>query len=295
MQTENTSISKSSLARFITKIPVPIKSFLLGILIYALGQYPSLAIIGIPFPFSLVGLLLVLYLYLGYFSGRIGGKGPLSVQFRAENFREIRLTRGVWQWAGLGALLFVVFQQSMFVVTFRIFEYDPDVMVTVQIGDTPILLVWFFFIASALIAGIAEEVGFRGYMQVPMESKYKPWIANTIVSVIFLLLHLNQGWAVPPMYGILFLSSILIGMLVIASNSLLPAIIAHFVVDIFNFSYWWSGIAGKLNYRPIAETEIDAHFLIWLLVFIFSVLLFLLVAGKIKLERLIHEMSVMLR
>ena len=175
---------------------------------------------------------------------------------------------------------------TTYLVTFRIFEYDPDVMVTFQLGDHPSWLLWFFSVASALIAGISEEVGFRGYMQVPMESKYNPWVANTIVSVIFLLFHLNQGWAVPSMLPILFVSSILIGMLVFSSNSLLPGIIAHFAVDIFNFSYWWSDLAGKFDYRPISETGIDAHFLIWLTVFISSVVLFLLVAGKTKQERL---------
>ena len=273
--------SQSPIAQFIKKIPVPIKAVLLGIVIYTLGSFPALAAISIiPFPFSLILLFVILFIYLNYFSGRLGIKGPLSVRFRSENFREIRLTGEVWRWAILGALIFVVIQQSMFVVTFRIFEYDPDVMVTFQLGDHPSWLLWFFSVASALIAGISEEVGFRGYMQVPMESKYKQWVANTIVSVIFLLFHLNQGWAVPSMFPILFVSSILIGMLVIASNSLLPGIIAHFVVDIFNFSYWWSDLAGKFEYRPIAETGIDAHFIIWLVAFILSVMLFLLVTRK---------------
>ena len=286
MQIKKTSGSQSPIVKFIKKIPVPIKAVLVGIVIYALGSFPALVAISIlPFPFSLIVLLLILFLYLNYFSGRLGIKGPLSVRFRTENFRDIRLSGDVWRWAILGALLFVVIQQSMFVVTFRIFEYDPEVMVTFQLGDHPSWLLWFFSVASALIAGISEEVGFRGYMQVPMESKYKPWIANTIVSVIFLLFHLNQGWAVPSMFGILFLSSILIGMLVIASNSLLPGIIAHFAVDIFNFSYWWSDLAGKFQFRPIAETGIDTHFIIWLVVFIFSVVLFLLVAGRIKQKR----------
>ena len=281
MEIGKTFGSQSPIAQFTKKIPVPIKAVLLGIVIYALGSFPALAAISIiPFPFSLIVLFLILFLYLNYFSGRLGIKGPLSVRFRTENFRDIRLSGEVWRWAILGALIFVVIQQSMFVVTFRIFEYDPDVMVTFQLGDHPSWLLWFFSIASALIAGISEEVGFRGYMQVPMESKYKPWVANTIVSVIFLLFHLNQGWAVPSMFPILFVSSILIGMLVIASNSLLPGIIAHFVVDIFNFSYWWSDLAGKFEYRSIAETGIDAHFIIWLVAFILSVMLFLLVARK---------------
>lgn len=287
MENENTPGSPSSSTRFFDSIPIPIKAVLLGALVYSLGSFPSLAALSIPpFPYSLLLLLIVLFIYLRYFSGLLGKKGPLSVRFRTEMFRDIRLSGGVWKWAALGVLLFVVMQQSMFVVTFRVFEYDPEVMITFQLGDHPVWLLWYFSVASALIAGISEEVGFRGYMQVPLEKKYKPWIANTIVSVIFLLFHLNQGWAVPSMYGILFVSSILIGMLVIASNSLLPGIIAHFAVDIFNFSYWWSDLAGKFEYRPIAETGIDAHFIIWLAAFILSVILIFLVIEKTKKERL---------
>jgi membrane protease YdiL (CAAX protease family) len=287
MENEKTPGSPSSFARIIEKIPSPITAVLLGILVYALGSFPSLAAVSIaPFPFSLLLLIIVLFFYLRYFSGRLGKKGPLSVRLRTENFRDIWLSGGTWKWAALGILLFVVMQQSMFVVTFRVFEYDPEVMITFQLGDHPVWLLWYFSVASALIAGISEEVGFRGYMQVPLEKKYKPWIANTIVSVIFLIFHLNQGWAVPSMYGILFVSSILIGMLVIASNSLLPGIIAHFAVDIFNFSYWWSDLAGKFEYRPIAETGIDAHFIIWLAAFILSVILIFLVIEKTKKERL---------
>lgn len=287
MQNKKTSGTLSSWSRFLQRIPVPIKAVLIGITVYAIGSYSSLVAVSVlPFPFSLILLGLMLFLYLGYFSGRFVKKGPLSVSFRIENFRSIRLSKGVWLWGVLAALLFVVVQQSMFVVTFRIFEYKPEVMLTFQsqIRDLPRELWWFYAIVSALIAGISEEVGFRGYMQVPMEKKYKPWIANTIVSVVFLLFHLNQGWAEPSMYGFLFLSSILIGMLVMASNSLIPGIIAHFAVDIFNFSYWWSNLAGEFKYRPIAETGIDAHFLIWTGVFISSLVLMLLVIGKTKQE-----------
>jgi membrane protease YdiL (CAAX protease family) len=282
---QSTSGTYSSWSRFLDRIPVPIKAVLIGITVYAIGEYSSLLAVSIlPFPFSLIILCLVLFLYLGYFSGRLGKKGPLSVRFRAENFRYINLSKDVWWWGVLAALVFVVVQQSMFVVTFRIFEYKPEVMLTFQfqIRDLPRELWWFFAIASALIAGISEEVGFRGYMQIPMEKKYKPWIANAIISVIFLLFHLNQAWAEPSMYGILFLSSILIGMLVMASNSLIPGIIAHFAVDIFNFSYWWSNLAGEFNYRPIAETGMDGHFLVWAGVFILSFVLMLLVIGKTK-------------
>ena len=89
------------------------------------------------------------------------------------------------------------------------FEYNPDIMMTFQLGDLPTWLLWFAAIASALIAGVSEEVGFRGYMQVPLEAKYKPWVVYIIVPVAFVLFHLNQGWVQPSMFGILFGGSFL--------------------------------------------------------------------------------------
>jgi len=269
------------------RTPVPIKAILAGAVVYAIGSFPSLIIISlIPFPLSIFILFLFLFLYVTYFSGRLGKRGFPSLKTRIENFRAIRLNRKVWFWGVTSAMFFVVWQQSMWVVTFRIFKYDPKVMLTFQLGDLPLGFLWFAAIASAFIAGISEEVGFRGYMQVPIEGKYKPWVANVIVSIVFLLFHLNQGWAQPSMYALLFVSSIFIGMLVIASGSLIFGIIAHFVVDIFNFSYWWSDLAGKFEYRPISETGVDTHFLVWIVIFFISSTLFLLATDRVKKERM---------
>ena len=132
------------------------------------------------------------------------------MKVRSENFRSTRLNRSDWSWGVTGALLFVIVLQSMFVLTFRFFfEYNPDIMMTFQLGDLPTWLLWFAAIASALIAGVSEEVGFRGYMQVPLEAKYKPWVVYIIVPVAFVLFHLNQGWVQPSMFGILFGGSFL--------------------------------------------------------------------------------------
>jgi membrane protease YdiL (CAAX protease family) len=293
MNKKNTiSGNRSSFFRLIERIPVSIKAIVVGIVVYAIGSFPSLALISIiPFPFSVIALFLFLYLYIMYFSGRLGDQNSSFVKFRKWNFRSMRLNEKVWVLGFAGALLFVVVVQSLFVVTFRLFEYDPQVMNTFQLGDLPLWFLWLAAIASALIAGITEEVGFRGYMQVPMEAKYGPWVANIIVSMTFVLFHLNQGWAQPSMYVILFGGSFLLGMLAAASGSLIPGIIAHFLVDIPNFSYWWSDIAGQFTYRPIAATGIDAHFLVWMALLISSLWLFLLVVSRIRKERL-HSATV---
>ena len=287
MQNKSELGTKSSLSRLIERIPVPIKAIAVGIVVYAIGSFPSLAAISfIPFPFSVILLFSFLFVYVKYFSGRWGDASSSSARFRTANFRSTRITRKVWVWGVTAALLFVVVLQSLFVVTFRVFEYDPDVMRTFQLGDLPLWMLWFAAIASALIAGITEEIGFRGYMQVPMEAAYKPWVANVIVSAAFLLFHLNQAWAQPSMFVLLFGGSYLLGLLAIASGSLIPGIIAHFVVDIFNFSFWWSDIAGKFEHRPISETGIDIHFLVWVAVLVSSSLLFLLATAATRRERL---------
>lgn len=281
---------RSSFFRFLEKIPVPILAIVGGLFVYAIGSFPSLALISIiPFPFSPIALILFLYLFLRYFSGRLGDQKSSFVRFRKWAFRSIRLEGKVWVWALTAVLLFVLVVQSMFVVTFRIFEYDPQVMMTFQPGDHPLWILWLAAVASALIAGITEEVGFRGYMQVPMEAKYGKWVANIFVSVVFVIFHLNQGWTQPQMYLILFSGSILLGMLATASYSLIPGILAHFLVDIPNFSYWWSGIAGQFAYRPIVETGVDTHFLVWMAILILSLGLFLRTVARIKNERLHNE------
>ena len=158
MQNKPEPGTKSSLSRLIERIPVPIKAIVAGIVVYSIGSFPSLAVISfIPCPFSIIVLFLFLLLCVKYFSGRWGDKSSSSVKFRTGNFRSTRLTGNVWVWGVTGALLFVVVVQSTFVVTFRLFEYDPDVMTTFQLGDLPLWFLWLAAIASARAAGRGSE------------------------------------------------------------------------------------------------------------------------------------------
>jgi membrane protease YdiL (CAAX protease family) len=126
---------------------------------------------------------------------------------------------------------------------------------------------------DSLVAGICEEIGFRGHMQVPLEKRYGPLPGIGIVSVAFVVLHLNQAWAPPSLLHI-FAMSVMLGVLAYASGSLIPGIIGHTVMDIPNFAYWWTDVAGTFDRRPIAETGIDVHFVVWTLIFLASVALF---------------------
>jgi membrane protease YdiL (CAAX protease family) len=120
---------------------------------------------------------------------------------------------------------------------------------------------------------------------VPLQKQYSPILANIIISIVFVLVHLNQAWA-PVVLLHIFVASLLMGVLAYASGSLLPGIIAHTILDIFNFSYWWSDVAGKFNFQPIGATGIDTHFLVWSIILTLSAALFFWGLGRVKTARL---------
>jgi membrane protease YdiL (CAAX protease family) len=276
---KRTQSSDPAIIRFWRRIPVLIRAIVLGFLVSTVGVFAwQVILVIIPAPWSLVVMGGVLWLYWKYFSGSWWPKA--TAEARRTNFRATKLSAGVWKWGLIAAMLVVVVIESGFVVTFRILEFPAEAWASgYDFSAAPLWLVWLFIIMSAMVAGICEEVGFRGYGQVPLEKRYGPGVAITIVSIMFLLVHLNQPWAPPVLFHLVVFSA-LWGILAYASGSLIPGIISHTVADIFNFSYWWTDVAGTFDERPIFETGIDSHFVLWLLIFVAAVALFAWAARK---------------
>jgi len=276
--------SDHAVIRFWQRIPILIRAILTGLLVSTIGVMAWMVIIIlVPSPWFIVVMGGVLILFWKYFSGNWWPKA--TAKARSNSFREMKLTTNVWKWSLLGAVLFVVVVQSGFVITFRIMEFPAEAFASEYNFDImPLWLAWLVIVMASLVAGICEETGFRGYMQVPLEKRYGPGVGITIVSIMFLVIHLNQAWA-PPVLFHLFAMSVLLGILAYSSGSLIPSMIGHTVIDIFNFSYWWSDVAGKFERQTIYETGIDFHFIGWFLIFGTSVVLFFWVARKIMTVR----------
>jgi membrane protease YdiL (CAAX protease family) len=145
---------------------------------------------------------------------------------------------------------------------------------------------WLAVGVSATSAGICEETGFRGYMQVPIEQRHGAPLAILISSIFFMLLHLTKGWATVGMVPIVFGAGILLGLLAWSSGSLLPGMIGHVVMDIGLFAYWWTGIAGDFTARPVTETGVDRPFLIACAAFAISLFVVLFAILKLRRRRL---------
>ncbi len=197
--------------------------------------------------------------------GRGGGPGRLN-----------------WRWGVLAAVCFAVVVHSAIVLLFRWIPFPAEAFHRgYDISSIPTLpLQWLVCVVSALSAGVCEEMGFRGYLQQPLEARFGPAPAILVSALLFTLLHLNKSWLLAPMTPIVFGAGVLLGMLARASGALVFCILGHWIMDIGLFAYWWTQIAGRFSQKPIAVSGIDPSFILELGVFCVSLtVLFIAMAG----------------
>jgi len=271
----------SIIVRFWERIPMAVRAIVVGLFVFAIvGLFAwNVILMLIPAPWSIAAMVIVLWVYLRYFSGHWWPKA--TSESRRVRFRATKLPMRVWLWSLIAALLTAVFFQSSIVVLCRVIECIPLAPAAVLGADLPIWQIWLFIFMAAAVASITEEVGIRGYMQVPLEGRYGPAVGITIASIVFAVIHLNQAWAAGAgMLIIMFAGGIMAGVIASVSGSLIPIMIGHTLVDVINFSYWWTDVAGAFDKRPIGETGVDIHFIVSLVIFVASVVLFVLAARK---------------
>ena len=262
------------IAKAWNKLPLILRLVLTGLLVSWTGvTIWSIMLSVIAAPWSVVPMIIVLWIYLAFFSGSWGIKKNIEV--RRNRFRTIRISSSVWRWGIIAAVFFVFIVQSSFVITFRLIDFPAEKFTAdyKEFNSLPSWIVWVLLIMSSFVAGICEETGFRGYMQQPLEKRYGPSAGIIITSIIFMLFHLGRSWALTILPHIFF-ASVLLGILAYKCGSLIPGIIGHSILDIFDYSFWWSDIAGGFHKQTIFRTGIDIHFLTWGLIFILAIYVF---------------------
>ncbi len=225
---------------------------------------------ALPGAWPILPMTSVLWLYWKFFSGGFSsGKGSIA---RKESFRLTKLSLSVWKWGLIAAVLFVIIVQASFVVTFRLVDF-PAAKFTAdykQLDSFPLWGAFAIIAMSSIAAAVAEETGFRGYMQAPLEKKYGPATAIIVTSLVFTAIHLSHSWALP-IWPHIFFASILLGILAYRTGSLIPGIIGHAILDVFDYSVWWTDLTGGFQKQTIFRTGIDLHFVIWVLILLAAV------------------------
>jgi len=220
-----------------------------------------------------------------YFWWACGHGVPASLkQARRDAFRATQLTRAQWLFGIAAALAFALTVHAGLVVLFRLVPFPAALFHRdYQVGMNMALpFRWAAVVVAAASAAICEETGFRGYMQRPIETRHGAVTAIAISSVLFTVFHLSKSWAIPGMVPIVLGAGVLLGLIAWASNSLIPGIIGHTVMDIGMFGYWWTGLAGTFAARTITVTGIDFPFLFACAVLVAGLATTLLLITKLR-------------
>jgi len=156
-----------------------------------------------------------------------------AVKGKRNQFLRLQTSSNVWQVTGLAVLLTVaVFPTVTFLGWLNSFVPAPDFMVEMQESMME-LITKFLQSENALILGIlhigivpaiCEEIMYRGYVQRSLEKSGGIWMAIIVSGLIFGAYHLQITNILP-----LSFLGIMLAYITYISNSLIPAIVAHFV------------------------------------------------------------------
>lgn len=224
-------------------------------------------------PWSLLLLILYMILWLGFFQGNMIATGSA---FRKKCFRDVIPEREIMKW---GLLTGSFFGAAILCSFFLLLKSFVIPLTLLPFNGVPWYMKFIYLLMVTAVAGVSEEVGFRGYIQRPLERLYGSKVAVIITSLLFTLAHLGHA-EFNYMLTVYFCFSLVLGTIAYHSDSLLPSIIIHFVFDFWIFTTFW--LIGKDNLtQQISETGFtELHFL-YVAIMITGV-----VNGRIALRRL---------
>ena len=185
-------------------------------------------------PWAAVCMAVFLVLYWKFLKG--WGWPQSTAAARRASLRADPLSSRVWRWSllagGLGQAASIV----LFIVSHRLIQW-PQASRS-DLSHIPLITLLPSLLMSALVAGVSEEAGFRGYMQGPLERRYGPAMGIGITSLFFGLAHLSHGAFFPAIlfdigWGALY------GLLTYESGSIVPAILLHSTADTLEFVATW--------------------------------------------------------
>ena len=211
------------------RLPIIVRAVLAGALAATAGTVPWAVLVSqnMKHASAVPWAVLPAAIYLGFFWQYAGGAGwpKATSEARRASRRANRLSDDAWGMAlvagGLGLVAVVLLQVVMNRLVRLPAEQKPD------ISHIPLVTVLLLVIMSAIVAGVAEETSFRGYMQGPIEQRHGPVVAILVTGSLFGFAHFTH-----PEVGLILLPyyiavAAVYGMLAYLTNSILPSLVLH--------------------------------------------------------------------
>jgi len=278
-------VSMSSLWR---RLPTIAQAVLAGLLVLYVGEIPWGGIAGYPLlagwnlrvlvtlPWAIAPMGLYLILYWKY----LGGSGwPRAMgDYRRTSLRANRLSAEVWGMALFAGLVGLAATLPLLRIMSRLVSLPEEAQPIAPPAGMPLANVFLFLVMASIVAGVAEEAAFRGYMQGPIERRHGPLVAILVSGTVFGLLHYSHHpTAVLTMLPYYIAISAVYGGLAATTNSILPGQALHVGGDVFSLTRLWATGQPEWQTAPIPPA------LVWDagldFAFVRSVIVFVLLGG----------------
>jgi membrane protease YdiL (CAAX protease family) len=119
--------------------------------------------------------------------------------------------------------------------------------------EFPVVTLLAILLTLSVVAGVVEEAAFRGYMQGPIERRHGIGVAILVVSAVFGAAHLTDMQPAMTVARMTFivLATVLYGIMVHLTNSILPGIVIHAVGNAIGLCWiWWLSRTPELPETP---------------------------------------------
>lgn len=219
------------------RLPLFIRAILLGLLVAGAPTivWAVLAATNLRLtpriPWSVPVMAAVLWMYWRYLRGE--GSPHRRAEFRKEHLRATDLSPLRWRWALIAGGSAVAAVWALFAALRGLLHIANPAN---DLSQFPMVTIIAAIVMGSAVAGVAEEAGFRGYMQLPLERAYGPVMAVATTSVVFTLVHLTHGAAILPFLPFYLAVAVVYGMLTRLTGSILPSMTLHFAGDVVMFA-----------------------------------------------------------
>lgn len=225
------------------KIPVLLKAILVGfclltgVLVSVIIEL-NLEIVLPAVPWSLPVVILILWIYWRFTTGQQTPFSASAKRGKLSKFRPVAPEDRTW--TIIASIALFAMTCSLLVVGFSLDNFEGISMAKSirRFNQLPAYMAILLFLGIALVAGIVEEIAFRGYMQTMMTEQYGLVFSFLFIAFLFAVVHgLPVLLLIPYM-----IISIGYSLLAQYSKSIIPAVITHVIVDFGFFLLAYSGL-----------------------------------------------------
>jgi membrane protease YdiL (CAAX protease family) len=236
------------------RVPVAIRALIVGAIVAAAATYPwawlaAANLRHLPdVPWAALVMAAYLCAYFWYVTGR--GRPASTAMFRRSNAR-VRAVSGSAFGMAFIAGVFGLWSSVALLGLIRQLAHQPPPPPSDVVQLSPITVLSFVLMGS-IVAGVVEEIAFRGYMQRPLERRYGPAAAIVVTGIVFGLAHSSHTyWSLLAMPYYLAVGAVY-GTMAYLTDSVIPSLTLHAVGDALE------GILAVAAARPVVEPRSGA-------------------------------------